>query len=66
MRDERTLEEVAAAAPPTAMPTPGGIERMVIQTADGREYDLGRPGTVGFRFRRRMYMIKRRKELRNG
>lgn len=63
---DMTLEDMVAATPPTAMPTPGGIERMVIRTADGRQFDLGRPGTVGFRFRRRMYIIKRRKELKNG
>lgn len=62
----RSLAELQEATPPTKTPVPSGLERVVVTTADGRTFDLGRPGTMGFKFRRRVYMLKRRKEIKNG
>ncbi len=38
--------------------TTGRLERIVITHADGSRTDLGRPGTIGFRARRALYIFK--------
>ena len=52
--------------PLTSIPLGASLERVVVRTADGRTFDLGKPGTVEFRVRRRLMLWRRRKEIRNG
>lgn len=40
-----------------------GVQSIVVTTADGRAFDLGRPDSKLFKARLRLYKIKRRKEL---
>lgn len=42
------------------------IERMVITKADGTVIDLGRPGTINFQIRRRVYIWRNRNLLKEG
>lgn len=62
--------EIAAEmfAPPPATATPTRqephCERIVVVTADGRRFDLGRPDSRLFPLRRRLYVWKRRHEIK--
>lgn len=60
------LEDYMPPATPTEVALPTGIERMVVTTADGRVFDLGRPTSRGFRARVWLYRLRRRSELRHG
>lgn len=42
----------------------GRLARACVSTADGRTFDLGRPGSLTFRFRRRLYLWRRRHEIK--
>lgn len=41
---------------PVPTPTVGRLENVTVFKADGRVIDLGRPGTVRFRYRHRRYL----------
>ncbi len=40
------------------------LERIVITKANGTTVDLGKPGTLGFQIRRRVYIWRNRKLLK--
>lgn len=46
--------------------TKGSCERIVVKTADGRAFDLGKPDSFLFPLRRWIYIWKRRKEMKHG
>lgn len=55
-------------APPTNVvaasigPKPGCA--IIVRTADGRQYNLGRPDSIFFPLRRRFYLWRRRHEMK--
>jgi len=55
-------QEVADAGPMIYAPAKGRLENVTVVKADGRVFDLGRPGTAKFRRRHRRYL----KEAVNG
>ncbi len=42
----------------------GKCEKIIVTTSDGRKFDLGSPDSRLFAFRRKMYLFKRRNELK--
>lgn len=57
--------ELFAPPPVNVVPLRGRpvLDRIVVTTADGRRFDLGRPDSPLFRLRLRLYTWRRRSEL---
>lgn len=50
--------------PDSSVKQTGSCEHVIITTADGRVFDLGPPESRLFSLRRRLYLHKRRHELK--